>query len=42
MSGVTSVFNKREIFSEKFAAWGEMLEGKPGKEMLYFFVWLLS
>ena len=36
LSGVTSVFNKREIFSKKFAAWGEVLEGKPGKEMLYF------
>ena len=36
ITGVTSVFNRRELFSKKFAAWGEVLEGNPGKEMLYF------
>ena len=36
VTGVTSVFNRRELFSRKFAAWGEVLEGKPGKEMIYF------
>lgn len=36
LTGATSVFNRRELFSLKFAAWGEVLEGKPGKELLYF------
>ena len=34
MSGVTSVLNRREILY--FAAWSEVLEGKPGKELVYF------